>query len=165
MIINSFDRYDIVNNPGEDKPAFTIWFAGCTVGCKGCYNPKLWSKNNGTQYSAHDIIDIIESQPIEYSSVILLGGEPLEQDGEKLLFLCRMLKRRGYNIWLYTSREFNDISDDILDNIYVAKTGKFDIDAMIDGGVLSSSNQRLYIKQNNIWGYAHENQHDTKAGI
>lgn len=164
LIINSFDRFDIVNNPGDDKPAFTIWFAGCTVRCNGCHNTRLWDKNNGTKYAVDDVIDIIESQPVDYNSVILLGGEPLEQDINELVSLCRILDDMGYSTWLYTSYELDDIPHNILDNINMVKTGKFDINSITDGGLLASSNQKLFEIQHN-GGMYNEDQYVTKTRV
>ena len=45
--IAKFDRYDLVNNPGDDKASSTSWFGGCSVKCKNCHNPELQAKDKG----------------------------------------------------------------------------------------------------------------------
>lgn len=157
MRVNSFDRYDLVNNIGEDKPSFTIWFAGCSVRCEGCHNTKLWDKNQGTEYTPFELVDMIIEQPVKYDTVVLLGGEPLEQNSRELLILCKALKILDYKVWLYTSHELDEVPQEILDSIHVIKTGKFDINSRTeDGSILSSTNQSLYIKQNGEWGNFNE---------
>lgn len=145
MRVAKFDRYDMVNNPGDDTAAFTIWFSGCTLRCENCQNPALWNKDFGTSYSCIDIINMIKRlcPRLGVRSVVLLGGEPLQQDKEELLFLCTALKEDGYKIWLYTGYSIDEIPDYIKQTIYTVKCGRY-IEDLRQEGFPASSNQRVY---------------------
>lgn len=145
MIIAKFDRYDMVNNPDCDTAAFTIWFSGCNFRCKNCYNRKLWDNNFGNKYTVQSIAKVVKASCNKLGTkyVVLLGGEPLQQDKEELLSLCRLLNEAGLKIWLYTGYEFRDVDVDILKYIDTIKCGRY-IDEYQQDGFPASSNQRVY---------------------
>lgn len=154
MKIHNYDRFDTANTPGSDRSAFTIWFAGCSVGCKGCQNPKLWDKERGMHISVKNILGIIgDSEDIvgKYKNIVLLGGEPMEQNHDELKSLLIGLYDRGYDVWLYTSWSFLDIPKSIRNHCKHIKTGEYEEDNRSDG-LLASANQNFYHKvKHNIW--------------
>lgn len=145
LTIAKFDRYDMVNNPGDSTASMTIWFTGCDFKCKKCYNKGLWDKSNGRQYSAESVARIIKAtcNKLNVESVVLLGGEPLQQDKEELLLLCRLLHESGLKIWLYTGYEFNEVDKNILKYIHIIKCGRY-VDKLRCDGFPASSNQKVY---------------------
>lgn len=145
LTIAKFDRYDMVNNPGDETASITIWFSGCNLRCKNCHNRKLWDKKYGTEYHAGSVAKIIRtmSNKLGIKSVVLLGGEPLQQDKQELLSLCRSLNEAGLKIWLYTGYELSDIDKDILKLVYTIKCGRY-IDELKQDGFPASSNQKVY---------------------
>ena len=54
--IAKFDRYDLVNNPGDDKASFTLWFSGCSMNCPNCHNPELQNKDSGEEYNVNTVL-------------------------------------------------------------------------------------------------------------
>lgn len=148
LYIAKFDRYDMVNNPGDPTASMTIWFTGCDFRCKNCYNRKLWDKEFGKKYHTELVAKIVVAtcNKLNLKSVVLLGGEPLQQDKEELLLLCRFLKKHGLKIWLYTGYEFQEVYSmhrSILEHIDVIKCGKY-IDELKQDGFPASSNQMIY---------------------
>ena len=79
-----------------------IWFKGCTLKCKGCINPELWSSDPESLYEPAQLADEIMNK-----EVTLLGGEPLQQ-GEILEFIAE-LKRRGVGIILFTGYNLSEL--------------------------------------------------------
>lgn len=152
LTVAKLDRYDLVNNPVSDKPSFTIWFSGCTQKCPGCYNTKLWDVNSGTQYDSDDIVHTVCEQCdlTDIDEIVLLGGEPMEQDVTHLLNLVSRLNKYGYKIWMYTSWDFNDIPANIKENMYTIKCGRFDESLKCDG-IPSSTNQKFYRNNGTSW--------------
>lgn len=147
LTIAKFDRYDLVNTPGSEKPAFTIWFSGCSQKCDGCYNQRLWDKDAGREHDVDTILFTIAKQH-EYSGVddvVFLGGEPMEQDSTCLEELSRKLHNAGFRIWMYTSWELDEIPEAIKRHMYVIKCGKYDESLKCDG-IPSSTNQKFYRK-------------------
>jgi len=154
LSVAKFDRYDIINNPGDSKPAFTIWFSGCSMGCNECHSPSLQDHALGRRYTAMTVLMAVDTSRnlTGIDTVVLLGGEPLEQDIDDLEYLCIKLYKHGYKVWLYTGHEFDDIPDSIKLHISVAKCGPY-IHELATGGFPASSNQYVMtrLNNNNIW--------------
>ena len=76
LTIAKFDRYDMVNNPGDNTASVTIWFSGCNFRCKNCHNRKLWNKDNGHKYHVELVARLVKetSSKLGIKSVVLLGG-------------------------------------------------------------------------------------------
>lgn len=148
MIVAGFDRYDLINTPMADGATFTVWFAGCTHGCKGCQNKVLWDKNNGEYFSAGELYDLIvrETRKTNIRVVTLLGGEPLQQDIKELRLLCQLLNRNGFKIWLYTGYDFSEVSESILRYIDYIKCGKYIEELKVEGSFPITTNQKVYSK-------------------
>lgn len=97
--------------------------------------------------SAEEILDIIEDNGF---NVTFSGGDPLFQV-ERLIPLAREIRRRGYNIWLYTGYTFEQVAASdrlrpILDAVDVIVDGPFmlplrDLHLRFRG----SSNQRILL--------------------
>lgn len=161
LSVYNYERYDITNNPGSKGPGFTIWFSGCTVRCHGCHNEKLWDKNNGIPMTVQMLVDTmqqIEYQTgVNYHDVILLGGEPMEQDQVELLQLMKKYRELGKEVWLYTSHELHEIPVPILDNCDHIKTGRY-IEKLKHNDLLATSNQKMWDKIDNEWRIRNENR-------
>ena len=93
LFVAKLDRYDMVNNPQCNSACFNIWFAGCTFHCEDCQNPHLWDKESGGKWNVADLYSIVifNCQKFNYNTVVLLGGEPLQQNKDELLSLCQLL--------------------------------------------------------------------------
>ena len=85
-----------------------IWFQGCTLGCKGCWNESMQNTEPNELVNREDILKMIVSNGCD--GVTFLGGEPLQQS-ENLIWLMRGLKAHGINIMLYTGYEPEEISE------------------------------------------------------
>lgn len=140
---------DIIPGTSVDGPGLrtTIYFAGCGHHCEGCHNPQSWDPDGGRLMSAEEILDIIEDNGF---NVTFSGGDPLFQV-ERLMPLALEIRRRGYNIWLYTGYTFEQVAASerlrpILDAVDVVVDGPFmlplrDIHLRFRG----SSNQRILL--------------------
>ena len=82
-----------------------IWFKGCTLHCKNCINPELWSFDNGNFMKIDDFIDNLQSKEVTF-----LGGEPLQQ--QDILPLIKKLKKLKFGIILFTGYEKNELTGD-----------------------------------------------------
>lgn len=152
LSVAKIDRYDMVNNPGDDKPAFSVWFSGCSMECKGCYNPNLWKKEDGREYMAKTLLQVIclECDKQDIDTVVLIGGEPLEQNIDDLSILLGKLYTYNYKIWLYTGHEFDDVPDHLKQYLYTIKCGRYD-ESLKQEGFPSSSNQKIFRIINGNW--------------
>lgn len=95
MRIAGIVRDSIVNGPGVRD---VVFFQGCGKHCKGCHNPDTWDYMGGCHRFLGEVVnELCESD----NDVTVSGGEPIDQI-EDLVELCRQLKQRGKNIWVYT---------------------------------------------------------------
>jgi len=81
----------LVEGPGRQTSAY---FAGCTLGCRGCWVPDLHRGEAGTLVPVDRLADALLDPAHERDGVSILGGEPFQQpDG--LLALVQALRARG----------------------------------------------------------------------
>lgn len=96
--------YDIALNCRIYGPELrtVIWFQGCSIQCKGCINPHLWSFDCKELISVNSLVDKIPN-----NDVTLLGGEPLDQEG--ILDFVKELKRKEIGIILFTGYSIREL--------------------------------------------------------
>lgn len=138
-----------------------IFLSGC-LGLnkcrKTCHNPDLWNFNSGNDWfewkskikdKINDFDDIIDT-------LIITGGEPLDQDEDELIDFIIFLKQFNKPIILFTSYNFNKVSDKIKHFVDYLKCGVYDerYKGQKDVGffTLATTNQILYRKETNtVW--------------
>jgi anaerobic ribonucleoside-triphosphate reductase activating protein len=104
--------YDIANGVGVRA---TLFVAGCTHHCKGCFNSEYKSFTCGDKWDALAKERFLSFATSPYvQGVTILGGEPLDQlNDADLLELVKTLKEDlGCNIWIYSGYVFEDILND-----------------------------------------------------
>ena len=93
----------LIYGPGSRT---VIWFQGCSLHCKGCWNTEM------QDFSPRNLIgreDLLSRLLHLNKGVTLLGGEPLEQS-DNLLWLISKLKNANVSVMLYTGHELDEIS-------------------------------------------------------
>ena len=138
--------YDISNGPGV---RLSIWTAGCSHHCKGCWSPNTWNPKKGKPLK--EVINKIEEelQNPNIDGVSILGGDPLyntmklkdNSDLDNLLNLCLLYKKP---VWLWTGYKYEEIPDQVKLKCEVIIDGKFEEDKKdLDLYYRGSSNQRV----------------------
>ncbi len=94
----------IVDGPGL---RFSVFVQGCTHHCEGCHNPESQPSQGGYLQSIESIFQEILDNKLA-QGVTLSGGEPFEQC-EACLELAKLLKEKGYNIWIYSGYLYEDL--------------------------------------------------------
>ena len=119
VYINSikFNR-SLVDGPGVRT---VVFFQGCDLRCKGCQNQSTWEMKNGTEMTTDELVAILKTEVVN-KKVTFSGGEPLMQVGA-LIDIVKKLS--GFDIAVYTGHEFEEVSQELLDNITYIKTGSF----------------------------------------
>ena len=119
VYINSikFNR-SLVDGPGVRT---VVFFQGCDLRCKGCQNPSTWEMKNGTEMTTDDLVAILKKEVVN-KKVTFSGGEPLAQV-EALIDIVKKLS--DFDIAVYTGHEFDEVPQELLDNITYIKTGSF----------------------------------------
>lgn len=142
---------DVVNGEGT---RCTLFVAGCTHQCRGCYNQKSWSFDAGVffdQAMEDQIIRDLQDTRIRRQGLSLSGGDPLHpRNVERLLPLVKRVKTEcpGKDIWCWTGyqlAELNQQQKEMLAYIDVLIDGKF-IQEQADPSLVwrGSANQIIY---------------------
>lgn len=141
-----------------EHKALEVYVSGCKgipTHCKNCHNPETWEFNQGIDYK--DYIYSIKHKLEDFGSliekIVLLGGEPMDQDPEELFnfcfLLCWLKSTYKKETWLFTRFELSEIPDKIKYCFDYIKCGKYDETKRVDdyivyGYNLSSSNQNIF---------------------
>ena len=128
-------KYDIANGPGVRTSLFV---AGCTHHCKGCFNPQSWDFKAGKLFDDSTIEEIVESMKPDYiKGLTLLGGEPFEPANQKeLLPLVKRIKQEfpDKNIWAFSGYLFDKQIMEVMAKKYdFTKEFIKYIDVLVDG--------------------------------
>jgi len=138
-----------------NNEALEIYLSGCSgidgEHCKNCHNPELWDYSVGTlcnETVSEKIKEKIINNAGLIKRVMIMGGEPLDQDSDELLKFINDIRIEGIEYWLFTRREIEEIPTEILINFDYIKTGKYNPDLSdkkeMYGITLASSNQMIY---------------------
>lgn len=119
VYINSikFNR-SLVDGPGVRT---VVFFQGCDLHCKGCQNRSTWEIKNGTEMTTDELVAVLKKGVVN-KKVTFSGGEPLMQV-EALIDIVKKLS--DFDIAIYTGHEFDEVPQELLDNITYIKTGSF----------------------------------------
>lgn len=147
MNYTQINTADVANGPGV---RVSLFVSGCTIHCKGCFNPAAWDFGCGTLYTSETEAKILAALSQPYiRGLSILGGEPLDQDPSDLVSLVEKAKQLypGKDIWIWTGREFDVIRNHPLTKLIdVAVCGEFKInerDITAKNQFRGSRNQRV----------------------
>jgi anaerobic ribonucleoside-triphosphate reductase activating protein len=132
-----------------------IYVAGCSANphCTQCHNPESWDFNNGTTYDKK-YFKLIKNKVNSFDSLIdnimIMGGEPLDQDIADLIKILKDISQLNKTIWLFTRYNLSDVPDKIKNMCDYIKCGRYLPDQkcckLVYGIELSSYNQTIYQK-------------------
>lgn len=102
--VGAWEERSIVNGPGE---RFVIWFQGCPLKCKGCFNENFISFEKRHVFGVNKLASMILSiKGIE--GVTYTGGEPMVQS-RPLYYLSKILKDNNLSILCYTGYTIEEL--------------------------------------------------------
>ena len=128
---------DIANGEGI---RVSLFVAGCTHHCKGCFNPETWDFSAGKPFDSgieEKILTLLRADYID--GLTLLGGEPFEPVNQRgLISLIRKVKQTcpEKTIWAFSGYLYDrdliaggkahcEVTDELLDSIDVLVDGPF----------------------------------------
>lgn len=132
----------------------SLFVSGCTLHCKGCFNPESWAFNAGKPFTEKELDTLVNyvNQPY-ISGLSILGGDPFEDENkETVLQIVKTVREKCPNktIWIWTGRMHERLIKDsickaVLDNCDVLIDGPFVEKLKItkQGQYKGSTNQRL----------------------
>ena len=121
-----------------------IWFQGCNLGCKDCCNPELQPFEPRHLVGLSELLGSARRSRDEngIEGVTFIGGEPTLQ--RNLEVLARGLKELGLGVLMFTGRDYDDIPDNLKDNLDLVIDGRFETDNRDDErNLIGSRNQRI----------------------
>lgn len=89
MKVHSITYGSLANGPGFRN---VLHVQGCTIGCKGCFNPHTWAHKGGYEFDVDGIADALCSNVVR-RGITISGGEPFQQPKE-LYELLRSISDR-----------------------------------------------------------------------
>lgn len=99
MLIHGKIASSSVNGPGNRA---VIWLQGCSLGCKGCWNPETHLFHEKTRISIGEIQDWIKDLK-DIEGITFSGGEPMQQAPYLYVLLAWIKKNRPeLSIGMYT---------------------------------------------------------------
>lgn len=110
MYYSGIEPCDVLNGEGFRT---VIWVSGCSMGCKGCFNPSTHNPYYGQEYTQETENYLLEYLSKDYiDGITITGGNPLEDYNlDTVLNLINKIRLllREKTIWLYTGYDFNYI--------------------------------------------------------
>ena len=109
------DIYDLTKFTHLDYPnelACIVWFNGCNMRCKYCYNDDIVFDKSGN-YSYEDVLDFLKTRVGLLDGVVLSGGEAT---GKNLFEFCQKIKELGFLIKLDTNGINYNAIKELIDN-------------------------------------------------
>lgn len=168
--VANIKKIDVANGPGV---RVSVFFSGCTLHCKGCFNHEEQDFSVGKTYGQEIVDEVLEMLDREYvSGISYLGGDPMEPSNQAaVLDLSSKVLEAYPNLsqWLWTGRLLDrdlvtggnsyveGVTDSLLQNLDVVVDGPF-VEAKKDLKIKwrGSSNQRVWIRKNGDWVVAEE---------
>lgn len=176
MYYSGIEPCDVLNGTGFRT---VIWVSGCSLGCKGCFNPNTHKPNYGTKYTQETqqyLLDCLSKDYID--GITITGGNPLEIYNLKgVLSLINEIRILLPNktIWLYTGFTWEEIFYPVITDSFNVQRDEIiydrqeivkNVDVLVDGKYIEqqrninkkwagSDNQRVIdvkesLKQKNI---------------
>lgn len=130
---------DSANGPGV---RVSLFVSGCSLHCKGCFNPESWDFKAGKPFTEEVLNSIIQHLKSEYiTGFSILGGDPMEKENqEEVLHIVERIKEEVPNksIWLWTGR--------MMEHIWTSPILSY-VDVLVDGPFI----QKLKVKEQGKW--------------
>jgi anaerobic ribonucleoside-triphosphate reductase activating protein len=152
MNYTQLNKFDTMNGDGI---RVSLFVAGCTLNCKGCFNKEAQNFKSGHLYDDTVELNIMKLLDNEYiDGISILGGDPLmPQNYPTVLNLVTKIKQSypEKTIWLWTGRTLNEAMEqysEIFDYIDVVIDGPF-VQELYDSELRyrGSKNQRILRKE------------------
>lgn len=148
----AFLPYSYCNGPGRRA---SLWVKGCSIKCKGCFNPEFIKKEPENLVDVSEIIKMID-QCNRIEGLTITGGEPFDQ-AEPCFEIGKWVKNKGLNLLIFTGYTFsqlkkskNPFSKKLIEISDILITGKYIEKLKCSSSLKGSRNQRIIILNKNI---------------
>ena len=114
---------------------YVIWVQGCSLKCKGCFNPHFWSQHGGSIKDVDSLLQDVIAARIKFpeiEGVTFLGGEPFEQ-AESLAELSKKLHKQNFSIMVFSGYTLAELKDRRSSEYETRSNFLSSIDLLVDG--------------------------------
>jgi anaerobic ribonucleoside-triphosphate reductase activating protein len=137
--VHAIEPRSRANGPGV---RYVVWVQGCTLGCRGCYNP-------ATHAAGGESIDIDVDAIAGVEGITVSGGEPLQQAAGVADLLAKA-RARGLSTLVFSGYALDEIralpgGPDVLAYTDVLVDGRYVAAERFASGLRGSSNQRIHL--------------------
>lgn len=124
--VNHIEKGNYVNGPGK---RFVLWVQGCSLGCRGCWNPDTWNAEPRLLINEDELFRMIsEEEGIE--GVTFTGGEPFHQAAALSTLAARIKTETHLGLQVFTGFEPEELSSSdqisLLGYVDILVAGRFD---------------------------------------
>ncbi len=145
--LHAVERRSLANGPGN---RFVIWFQGCTLRCRGCYNPDTHATGPRDVTSVGSLLQRITADVNGLDGVTITGGEPFEQPHALLALLRGLRERMDTSLLIFSGFTLEEIKrrplgSEILDCVDILIAGRFLERQRLGCGLRGSSNKRIHL--------------------
>jgi len=126
-----------------------IWVQGCSIRCKGCISPSLWSTKNGKNIDVEYLVREISKVQNYFTGITVSGGEPFDQYEPLIAFSAFVKKTTALNVYSFSGYTLAELIKKFPDRLFMSY-----LDYLLDGCYLperhennnarGSDNQNLY---------------------
>jgi len=95
-----------VDGPGKRT---VVWFQGCSMGCVGCQNRRLWPTIDGRSAVAEDLAVTLALLAGKNSACTITGGEPFQQPEALATLVINLLEQGVQDILVYTGYTWEEL--------------------------------------------------------
>jgi anaerobic ribonucleoside-triphosphate reductase activating protein len=124
----------VLHGTTAEGPGFrsAIWFQGCSIQCRGCINPQLFSELGGSSVGVDTLLHDAVTAGVE--GFTFIGGEPFDQAYAGGI-LAKSARARGLGVIVFTGYEYESLKHRDADaRALLAAT-----DLLVDGPYLAQS--------------------------
>ena len=108
MLLYSKVESSQVNGPGSRA---VIWFSGCTLNCKGCWNPETHKFDTTKDTSIEEVVNWLK--PLTgIEGVTFSGGEPMQQASSLYLLVHAIREARpDLTMGMFTGYSYKELKE------------------------------------------------------
>lgn len=139
-----FSKFDTANGPGV---RVSLFVAGCTVHCKGCFNPESWDFRAGKPFTGEALEALLSGLRSPYvRGLSILGGDPFEKENMPQVLAIAQAVRREFgstkDIWIWSGR-----TREVLERDSSARAILSEADVLVDGPFV----EKLKVTEKGHW--------------
>lgn len=137
-----------IYNLGKGK-RIGIWVQGCSIRCKGCVNPSLWTTQNGNDVDIECLVQQITNIQNQFEGITISGGEPFDQYEALIAFSAFIKKKTKLNIYVFSGYSLEELKTKFNDRLFMRfidflMDGRYVADQHDNNNTRGSTNQKLY---------------------